>query len=55
MLGKAADVWSYGTSYVIGAGFQALALPFLLLSRRERAAADTVGALPASPEVPDAV
>ena len=25
VLGKAADVWSYGTSYVIGAGFQALA------------------------------
>lgn len=36
-LGKAADVWSYGTSYVIGAGFQVLALPLLLLSRRERA------------------
>ncbi len=34
-LGRAADVWSYGTSYVIGAGIQALAVPFLLLSRRE--------------------
>ena len=55
VLGKAADVWSYGTSYVIGAGFQALAIPFLLLSRRERAAADTVEALPSNPEVPDAV
>ena len=55
-LGKAADVWSYGTSYVIGAGFQALALPFLFLSRRERAAADTVVvATSAGPEVPQGV
>jgi len=54
-LGKSADVWSYGTSYVIGAGFQALAVPFLLLSRRVRAAADTVDAAPATPEVPHAV
>jgi MFS family permease len=50
-LGKAADVWSYGTSYVIGACFQALAVPFLLLSRREHAPADTVSAPPSSPEV----
>ena len=50
VLGKAADVWSYGTSYVIGAGFQALAIPFLLLSRRERAAADSRRqALPSRP------
>ena len=55
VLGKAADVWSYGTSYVIGAGFQALAVPFLLLSRRVRAPADTVDAPPATPEVPHAV
>ncbi|HEY8103962.1 MAG TPA: MFS transporter [Gaiellaceae bacterium] len=54
-LGKAADVWSYGTSYVIGAGFQALALPFLFLSRRENAAADTVAAPIETVEVPDAV
>ena len=56
VLGKSADVWSYGTSYVIGAGFQALAIPFLFLSRRVRAAADTVDApAPATPEVPHAV
>jgi MFS family permease len=54
-LGKAADVWSYGTSYVIGAGFQALAIPFLFLSRREHAAADTMDAPPESQEVPHAV
>ncbi len=53
-LGKAADVWSYGTSYVIGAGVQALAVPFLLLSRREHAPADTVSAPPESTEVPHA-
>ena len=55
VLGKSADVWSYGTSYVIGAGFQALALPFLLFSRRERAAADTVDTPPASQEAVNAV
>jgi MFS family permease len=40
-LGKAADVWSYGTSFVVASGFQLLAVPFLFLSRRERMAADT--------------
>jgi MFS family permease len=54
-LGKAADVWSYGTSYVIGAGFQALALPFLLLSRRQNAPADTVNSPLETQEIPDAV
>ena len=32
-LGRAADVWGYAPSYVIGAGISALALPFLALSR----------------------
>jgi MFS family permease len=41
VLGKTADVYSYATSFVVGAGFQLLALPFLLRSRRERAPADT--------------
>jgi MFS family permease len=41
VLGKAADVWSYGTSFVVASAFQLLAVPFLLLSRRERAPADT--------------
>ncbi len=39
-LGRAADVWSYGTSYVIGAGIGALALPFIALARRLNAPAD---------------
>jgi MFS family permease len=42
-LGRAADVWGYGPSYVIGAAISALALPFLLLARRQHAAADYSG------------
>lgn len=34
VLGKAADVWSYPASYLIGGVLQALALPFALLARR---------------------
>jgi MFS family permease len=41
-LGRAADVWGYGPSYVLSAGISALALPFLVLSRRQNAPADTV-------------
>ncbi len=40
VLGKAADVWSYGTSYFLGAIFQLLSVPFLILSRRERHKSD---------------
>jgi MFS family permease len=52
VLGRAADVWGYGPSYVIGAGISALAIPCLALSRRQNAPADTlevaeVEALPA--------
>jgi MFS family permease len=41
-LGRAADVWGYGPSYLISAGISALALPPLLLSRGENAPADTI-------------
>ena len=44
VLGRAADVWGYAPSYVIGAGISALALPFLALSRRQNAPADLVEA-----------
>jgi MFS family permease len=48
VLGKTADVYSYATSYVVGAAFQALAVPFLFLSRRERSPSDAmVGTPPA--------
>jgi MFS family permease len=41
VLGRTADVYSYSTSFVAGALFQIAAIPFLALSRRERAPADT--------------
>jgi MFS family permease len=41
LLGRAADVWGYAPSYLIGAGISALAIPCLALSRRQNAAADT--------------
>ncbi|HVF52108.1 MAG TPA: MFS transporter [Actinomycetota bacterium] len=41
-LGRAADVWGYGTSYVIGAAVSALSIPFIFLSRQQNAAADTI-------------
>ena len=41
-LGRAADVYGYGASYVIAAGIQALALPFVLLARRENASSDSI-------------
>jgi MFS family permease len=42
VLGRAADVWGYPTSYVIAAGISTIGLPFLVLSRRQNAPADTV-------------
>jgi MFS family permease len=42
VLGRAADVWGYGPSYVLSAGISALALPFLALSRRQNADADMI-------------
>jgi MFS family permease len=41
-LGRAADVWGYGFSYVLGGAISAVAVPCLALSRRENAPADTV-------------
>jgi MFS family permease len=42
VLGRAADVWSYPSSYLLGAGISAIALPALVMSRRQNAPADTV-------------
>ena len=42
VLGKVADAWSYPVSYVVGAGVELLALPFILLARRERASSDPI-------------
>ncbi len=41
-LGKIADVWGYGTSYVVGACIQLLALPFVMLSRRQKVPEDVI-------------
>jgi MFS family permease len=49
VLGRAADVYSYSTSYVFGGVIQLIALPFLFLSRRERADSDTMVAAAAAP------
>jgi MFS family permease len=43
VLGRAADVWGYAPSYLLGAGISALALPALAMSRRQHAAADLRG------------
>jgi MFS family permease len=42
LLGRAADMWGYAPSYLVGAGITALAIPCLALSRRENAPADTL-------------
>jgi len=42
ILGKAADVWGYSTSYMIAAIFQAGALPFIYLAKREKAKSDVI-------------
>jgi MFS family permease len=42
VLGRVADVWGYAPSYLAGAGISVLSLPFLLLSRRQNAPADTI-------------
>ncbi len=45
VLGRVADLWGYGPSYVAGAAISAIALPALVLSRRQNAPADTVQAV----------
>jgi len=40
VLGRAADVWGYASSFLLSAALSVLALPFLLLSRRQDAPAD---------------
>jgi MFS family permease len=41
-LGRVADVAGYSASYAVGAAIQVLALPFLLLARREKATSDPI-------------
>ncbi len=49
VLGRAADAWGYAPSYLLGAGLSALAVPFLALSRRQDATADTIEVIEAEP------
>jgi MFS family permease len=49
-LGRAADAWGYGPSYLLSAGISALAVPFLALSRRQDAPADTLEISEVEPE-----
>jgi MFS family permease len=51
-LGRSADAWGYAPSYLLGAGISVLAVPFLVLSRRQNAPADTVelAEAPVAPE-----
>ncbi len=54
-LGRAADIWGYGTSLVIGGVIEIIGIPFLFASRRQHDPADTNKtrdeAAPAAPEV----
>ena len=45
-LGRMADVFGYPASYVASGAIQALAVPFAVLARRERAVSDPIGANP---------
>ncbi len=51
-LGRVADVNGYGASYLVSAGLQALALPFIFLARREKAVSDPITDEPAEPAEP---
>lgn len=42
-LGRVADGWGYAASYVVAAGVELLAVPFMLLARRERGRSDPTG------------
>jgi hypothetical protein len=41
-LGRVADVSGYGASMLVSAAIDVLALPFVILARRERAASDPI-------------
>jgi len=49
LLGRVADVSGYATSYLVAAGIQVVALPFVVLARREHAPSDPIQQGPAMP------
>jgi MFS family permease len=50
-LGRVADVNGYAASYLVSAGVQIVALPFVLLARRERASSDPITDEAEAPEI----
>jgi len=50
VLGRAADVWGYPGSYLLGAAISALALPFVYLSKRQNDPADRAVGTPSQLE-----
>jgi MFS family permease len=50
ILGRIADISTYGTTYLVSAGVQLAALPFVVLARRERAPSDPIRDEPAPEE-----
>ncbi len=54
-LGRVADMSGYATSYVVAAAIQALAIPFVILARRENAVSDPITAESVGPKVDDRV
>lgn len=55
VLGKTADVWSYGTSYVVSSGIQILAAPFVIAARRLNPSSDVVQAQSVEPNPAEAL
>ncbi len=53
VLGRVADLNGYAASYVVAGGIQALAIPFILLARRERAPSDPITSDPVDPPATD--
>ena len=51
-LGRTADLYGYGASYLVAGAIQALALPFALLARRENAPSDPITVEIAEPSAP---
>jgi MFS family permease len=50
ILGRVADVTSYGQSYLIGAAIHALALPFLFAARNQKVSADRIETAATTPQ-----
>ncbi len=52
LLGRSADAWGYAQSYVLASAISVIAIPFLVLSRRQNNPADTLEVTETEPEEP---